>query len=241
MATQHIGDHTGETITREGGPPVTQTPPAPTDNGGKQPRRGGVRYAAIAVAVLVMVAGVLVARGFGGSPALEPPSSVTTATSAIPTSSAPTTAANAASAEQTAIAATTQVMNSWIASYANAYTSFDAGKLDSNLTTPEVLAVAKTNLDRFAPVKGDGATARYTAQTIAVKEATFTGSTLSISVCALRDVRFIKNGQDVTIDAAGKPYPPRTQPTWQTFEFTGGPTAWKVSKFETNTEAGPAC
>ena len=217
---------------------MTQTPPAPTDNSNNAPRPGWVRYAVIAVCVLVMVAGVLVARGFGGSPALEPPSSVTTATSAIPTSSAPTTAA---SAEQTAVTETTKVMNSWIASYASAYASFDASKLDSNLATPEVLAAAKANLDRFAPVTGGGATAKYTAQTRAVSEATFAGTTLSSSVCALRDVRFIKNGQDVTIDAAGKPYPPRTQPTWQTFEFTGGPTAWKVSKFETNTEAGPAC
>ena len=181
---------------------MTQTPPAPTDNGGNPPRRGEVRYAVIAVAVLVIVGGFLVARGFGGSPALDPPSSATTATSAIPTSASPSTAAGA---EQTAVTETTKVLGSWIASYATAYTSFDAGKLDSNLTTPEVLAVAKTNLDRFAPVKGDGATARYTAQTIAVKEATFTGSTLSTSVCALRDVRFIKNGQYVTIDAAGKP------------------------------------
>ena len=57
---------------------MTQTPPAPTDNGGNTPRRGGVRYAVIAVAVLVIVAGFLVARSLGGGPALDPPSSATT-------------------------------------------------------------------------------------------------------------------------------------------------------------------
>jgi len=217
---------------------VTQTPPAPTDNGGNPPRRGGVRYAVLAVAVLVMVAGILVARGFGGSPALEPPSSATTATSAIPTSASPTTAA---SAEQTAVTETTKVLNSWIASYATAYALFDATKLDSSLATPEVLAAAKANLDQLRNAAADGVTAKYTAQIKDVKAATFTADALTTSVCALRDVRFIKGGQDVTVDEGGKPYPPRVQPTWQTVEYSGGPGAWKISKIDIQSDAGPSC
>lgn len=228
MALTDPGRHTEETLTREGDPPMAQTPTrTPLQYAPETPRVDWVKYALFAAAAVLLVVGVILLWPRNDTPAPAPAPPAATAT-------APT-------AEQQAKADTEQVLRTWIANYAQAYMTFDPAQLDATLATPDVIAAAKANLDNLRPLSTIGTTGTYTANIRDVVVGRYAPDNITLTVCALRTVRFMNAGRDVTITRDGKPAPIPSQALWQTTDFqkTGG--TWRISAFELDTEKGVPC
>lgn len=232
MATPPPDGHTGQILTREGDPPVAQTPtrtaaPAGAD---REPR-SWVGYALIGGAVVLLVAGVLLLRPLFSSPTPQP------------TPAPPKASVTSPSAQEQAAADTEKILRDWLTSYQQAVVTFDAAKLNKTLITPEALAPVTANFDNLRETdQSHPLTAKYTADIRKVVVGNYRPQTMSLTVCALRDVRFFRDGQDVTITRDRQPAPVATQPKWQDTEFTRTDNnTWVISKFNIDVEDGPAC
>ena len=111
MALTDPHRHTEETLTREGDPPMAQTPTrTPLQYAPERPRPDWVKYALFGAALVLLVVGVLLLRPNNPpAPAPIPPA----ATATVP------------AAQQQAAADTEKVLRAWLANYSKAYTSFD--------------------------------------------------------------------------------------------------------------------
>ncbi|MGB8382218.1 MAG: hypothetical protein WCG47_13430, partial [Dermatophilaceae bacterium] len=154
----------------------------------------------------------------------------------------PAATATVPAAQQQAAADTEKVLRAWLANYSKAYSTFDAAQWDASLATPDVVAAAKANLDNLRPsAAAVGATGKYMADIRDIVVGHYATDKVTLTVCALRDVRFIKDGQDITITRDGKPAPMSTQAMWQDTEFTKTGDTWKISAFQLDPEQGAPC
>lgn len=227
MALTDPHRHTEETLTREGDPPMAQTPTkTPLQYAPERPRVDWVKYVLFGAALALLVVGVLLLRSNNPSaPAPIPPA----ATATVP------------AAQQQAAADTEKVLRAWITNYAQATQTFDSTQLDASLVTPETLAPAKANLDTLRPLATRGNSGRYTVDIRDIVVGHYAADQVTLTVCALRDVRFIKDGKDVTEDRQGQPKPITTQAMWQTTEFTRDGDGWRISAFQLDPEQGAPC
>ena len=227
MALTDPHRHTEETLIREGDPPMAQTPTkTPLQYAPERPRADWVKYALFGAALVLLVVGVLLLR-----PNNTP----------VPAPAPPAAAATVPAAQQQAAADTEKVLRAWISNYTAASTTFDATLLNPSLATADVLATAKADFDNLKPVSSMGTAGKYTVEIRDVVAGPYTSDKMTLTVCALRDFRFLNNGKDVTLTRDRQPSPLATQALWQTTEFTRVSGAWKVSDFTLDTEAGPPC
>lgn len=232
MATPPTDRQTGQTLTREGDRPVAQTPTrTPTPASADTQPKNWVNYALIGGAVVLLVVGVLLLRPLFSSPTPQP------------TPAPPAASATTPSVQEQAATDTEKILRDWLTSYQQAYVTFDATKLNKSLITPEALAPVTADFDNLGPAaKSVSATGQYTIDIRKVVLGNYRPSTMSLTVCALRDVRFFKDGKDVTVNQDRQPAPVGTQARWQDTEFTKTDNnTWVISKFNIDVEDGPAC
>lgn len=228
MALTDPHRHTEETLTREGDPHMAQTPTkTPLQYAPERPRVDWVKYALFGAALVLLVVGVLLLRPNNSAPAPAP----------IP----PAATVTVPAAQQQAATNTEKVLRAWITNYAQATLTFDSTQLDASLVTPEVLAPAKANLDTLRPLATRGTSGRYTVDIRDIVVGRYAADQVTLTVCALRDVRFITDGKDVTEDRQGQPKPIATQAMWQTTDFTRDGDSWRISAFQLDPEQGAPC
>lgn len=226
MALTDPGRHTEETLTREGDPHMAQTPTkTPLQYAPERPRVDWIKYVLFAAAGILLILGVLLLRPKDNTPAPSPPA---------PTATVP-------AAQQQASADTERLLRAWITNYAKAYTTFDPAQLDATLATPDVIAAAKTNLDNLRPLTSVGTTGNYTADIRDIVVTRYAPDQVTLTVCALRDIRFMNNGHDITQDRQGQPKPVSTEAMWQDTEFSKTGDTWKISAFQLDPEQGAPC
>jgi hypothetical protein len=207
---------------------MAQTPTrTPLQYAPETPRVDWVKYALFAATAVLLVVGVMLLwpRNDTPGPAPAPPAA---------TNTAPT-------AEQQAKADTERVFRAWLANYSLAARTFDSAQLDPSLATPDVISAAKADFDALRGPAAGVVTGTYSADIRDIVVGYYTSDRVTLTVCALRDARFIKDGRDVTVTRDGKPAPLATQPMWQATEFIRVGDVWKVSAFELDTEQGTPC
>ncbi len=156
---------------------------------------------------------------------------------------APSPAATTVTPQQQAEAATQLVYKKWIGSYSAAIKAdFDKSKLAGDLVTPEVLKDVQTTMDAAkSGLSSKGITGEYAETVRRVDTEGFQAQQLDTQVCAIRALKFVKAGQDVTVDQNGAKHPPNTAATLQRVVYTKTGDKWVISHFELDADAGAPC
>ncbi len=145
--------------------------------------------------------------------------------------------------QQQAEAATKKVYVEWIGSYSAAIgADFDKSKLASDLVTPEVLKDVQTTMDGAkSGLSSKGITGQYAETVRRVETEGFQAQQLDTQVCAIRALKFVQAGQDVTVDRNGAKHPPNTAATLQSVVYTKSGDKWVISHFVLDADAGSPC
>jgi hypothetical protein len=156
---------------------------------------------------------------------------------------APPPAPTTLTPQQKAEADTQKVYELWLQSFSAALTAnFDTTKLDGGLVTSEVLKGAQNFIDggrNYMAPKGISATLTY--NTVKVRTVDFTPNQVTSEICAVRNLRLVQNGKDVTTDENGAVHPPNIAATDQKVVYTNSDGKWQISSFEFNADAGSPC
>lgn len=175
------------------------------------------------------------------TPTTGPPSSTTPGT----TGTTPAPAATSLTPTEQAEAKAEAAYRAWVKNYAAAAAAgFDPKKLDSRLATPQLIDYVTNQFDK---VRAPGVTGRYTQDIRSMKPTRYVkGQTVEFQMCAIADIRFLKNGKDVTTTPEGAPVPVETKPKLYTVGVQSvdvGKT-WKSSTIvypSSNKSGSPTC
>jgi hypothetical protein len=214
----------------------TRTTTTPADTG----RDGGNR-----VTMLLVIAALLLAAGGlwlllrpTPAPADTPLVSTPTA-SAIPSASA-SVPTQTTSPEQAAYTAAETSYRAWSDAVIAATSGNAPGLLTTAPATPLVIAAQSATITSLW--KGWAGSIPKSVTVRAITPVSYTPTTVKLSVCALRDTRFIDpTGRDVTVDRDGNPSPPTTKPLAQTVGFILDGTTWRVSEYVIDPTDGVPC
>lgn len=187
-------------------------------------------------------------------PANAPTTTVPAATSTPPaTSSAPTSSTSTpAPPTSTSLDPMNQAYvdaeksyRAFIASYAQAAKTWDAGKVDKKTASGPLIKVLAQDFKKLEQVKNLGGHIEFTQDIKVIKGSKFEpGKIAQLRVCAVTNSRFIdKNGKDVTVDPQGVAKPRYTEARSNEIELISedGGRTWLVNKLVTGGGVGDPC
>ncbi|MGB8384220.1 MAG: hypothetical protein WCG47_23765 [Dermatophilaceae bacterium] len=195
------------------------------------------RRVAAAIAGTLTLAAALAACETNGTP-MTPPSTTSTTTPAA-TSSPP----RSLTPEQQAYADAEKTYRAWVANYADAYTTFDAAKLNASLITPQIMGETTTS---FAQMRAQepGTTGKFIHDIKSIVGTRYLpDQEVQLQVCAVTDTRFYKDGVDITTTSPGGPHAPlNTTPRANQIQLTSpDKETWRVSYFVLDGGMGASC
>ncbi len=214
----------------------TRTTTTPADTG----RDGGNRVTVLLVIVTLLLAAGGVWLLLRPTPApVDTPLVSTPTASAIPSASA-SVPTQTTSPEQAAYTAAETSYRAWGAAVITAMSQNRPDLLQATPATPQVIAAQRATLANIW--SGWAGSIRVTEEIRSVRPVSYSPTAVKLSVCTLRDARFIDpTGKDVTVDREAKPVPLATKPLAQTVGFILDGTTWRVSEYVIDPTDGVPC